>query len=333
MSNSFSTDIVAKLNDNWLPDEAGTSCLFLMSRLNKIQTYWLSLTENENKPFVPYHWTNPPLPIVPNRDPDREHEVTLQKVDWLRVRLPAILKRLGQPGEWCAFLEDVEQLIPCYIPTSWTNHPDIEVMPRQIEMGIEGLKAKLLQFGQSKELPDGWEIEGWQHHRLGLNPIRNIPDLIFHLRSRVKYVTSTVVNYSESPENRFEVLQMELRNARRAIRFLISDPKKRPIFEYDPASFQKSLLQLESLIDQLSVIAAEDVATTMPGPENAYFSDDDCVSVKDVAGILVDVSEKTLRNVDANTWGNPLRKTNRNKVWRWGDIKEKVAAKRMFKKS
>jgi len=61
--------------------------------------------------------------------------------------------------------------------------------------------------------------------------------------------------------------------------------------------------------------------------------DDRLVSVRDVAHMLVDCDAKTLSNTDVKTWGEPARKINRARVWRWGDIKMMVTEKRQLKEA
>ena len=262
MGESFSPAVVAKLNETWLPYQAGKpSCLSLLNCLTTIIPHWMFLTEDEIERGK-YHGEGP----TPESDPVRARQLASGKIEWLRVRLPELLKRLDQPVEWCAFLKDIDVSDRSCLPSIWTNR-SIDRIPQKIEEGIDGLQRKLLEIGQEeKELPKGWETTGWNYYRLGIQPVRDIPELISHLRQRAEYVSSTVQNPFERPQQRSDVLRLTLRNAQHAIQELISDPERWPACDCSSNDFQQSQLQLGELIRKLSVIAAQDAKAEPPKP-------------------------------------------------------------------
>lgn len=68
-----------------------------------------------------------------------------------------------------------------------------------------------------------------------------------------------------------------------------------------------------------------------PRPDSQH-PDDRLVSAEEVSQMLAgNVSAKTLLNNDSKGWGPPVKKIDRSRVWRWGDIKEMVTKKRKLK--
>ena len=261
MGDSFSSDVVKQLNAKWLPDEAGTSCLLLLSRLTEIECHWLFLTDEESVRNC-QHQGDGQLPIP---DPIRERRLTNQKVEWLRVRLPKLLRQLGRPDEWGAFLKDVGDLDRSYSPSLRVGDPGLEWMPKPIRMGMEGLKWQLLGIGQEKELPKGWNTLGWDRAGLGIQPVRTIPELISHLEHRAGYVSRPMAirplgpgtNHISEEGHRHEVLQVTLLNVPLAVRKYIQDPQRWPKCDHASQSFEQSRIRLEELIRELSVIAKD----------------------------------------------------------------------------
>jgi hypothetical protein len=302
MGESFPPEVVAKLNDKWLPDEAGTSCLLLLNCLTQINMYWVVLTYDEDERNKDdwrdkYDWEGTaarddtgPCP-EPKPDPIRDHQLAIGKLEWLRVRLPELLKQLDHSDKGSAFLKDVEALDSSLLSS----------IPEKIQKVLDGLSQELLRYGQENELPKRWETEGWCDFLLGVHPVRNIPELIIHLKQRAEYVghdekdsfdprfgslKMEILNSrcleqtnphhpnewpsleEEVLKRRFAVMKTAFRNARLAIRSLIHDPERWPNSEYDPVNFERSRLRMETLIDELSVIAAQDAKAEPPTTVN-----------------------------------------------------------------
>ena len=261
MGESFSPEIVAKLNETWLPDQAGKpSCLSLLNCLTTIIPHWMVLTEDEIERSA-NHGEGPP----PESDAVRDRHLASGKLEWLRVRLPELLKQLSQPVEWCAFLKDIDVSDRSFLPSIWTNR-SLDCIPKKLEWGIDGLQWKLLKYGQEHELPEGWETTGWNYYRLGIQPVRDIPELISHLKLRAKYVSRTVQNPFEGPTQRSDVLRLTFLNAQCAFQEWNHAPDRWPACGCSSIDFQPSQFQLGELIRELSEIAAKDAKAKVSYP-------------------------------------------------------------------
>ena len=113
MGESFSPEVVAKLNEKWLPDEAGKSVLALLNCLNGIIEHWNSLTEEENEQIANDGWNDW---SKPKPDPIREYQLSIRKNNWLQVRLPELLSQLGLPEGMAAFLTPITLLDSSSLP-------------------------------------------------------------------------------------------------------------------------------------------------------------------------------------------------------------------------
>ena len=241
MGESFPPAVVAKLNETWLPDQAGTGCLWLLNCVNGITLHWMTLTDEEREQSDAWD--------EPKPDRFRACRLAIGKLEWLRVRLPVLLKRLGQPDELVEFLDSI-----CVMDGVTLTDASAEPLPQYAEEvnslltgGLEELKWKLLRFGQKHELPVGWDATRWCNYEIGIQPVRTITELIYHLRRRAV----SVRQMGQTREGK-RFLHEEMLNARLGVRSLISDPGKRPKCEkYDPNDFKQSQIELEKLIDDL----------------------------------------------------------------------------------
>ena len=246
----FSTEVVDMLNNKWLSDQAGTSCLSLLHCVNGIITHWESLTEVEPRLFSPDVWTE----SEPEPDPIRKCQEAIGKYEWLRVRLPELLKRLHQPEELVAFLTQICDLDSSSLasPNQLIRHA--RYLDSRIVEGLEELRNPLTRFGREHELPEGWQLTGWDNHRLGMQPVRDIPELITCLKGRAVYIRHMGSSGSS-------LLKDELLNARLAVQDKIPESDRWPIHDYDTNDFSQSQLQLDLMIRDLSKIAARDAKT------------------------------------------------------------------------
>ena len=245
---SFSTEVVEKLNNKWLPDEAGKSVLALLNCLNGIREHWNSLTEEENEQIANDGWNDWPKP---KPDPIREYLFSIRKNNWLQIRLPELLSQLGLPEGMAEFLTPITPLDSSSLPkVSEKQLADrARYLKSEIAEGIQELQIPLTRYGREHELPEGWEPTGWNDHWIGIQPVRDMPELIAHLKRRALYI-----NQNPMRDEVEGLLKAELQNARLAIREMIPDPSKWPTFKDHPHDFIQSRQQLENLIDDLCLI-------------------------------------------------------------------------------
>ena len=275
MGESFSPDVVAKLNEKWLPDEAGTSCLSFLNRIFKLRNQtdhfssFLDFSDGRGtRVGAVFHKELSESALI-----RLDHEQSVKECDWLQTRLTELLTQLDLSGHGCDFLNMGQ-------PWGGASRTDLDSVQlselgrkelKRVEDGFEELSYQLYGVAREQELPKDWKCQ-WglnphdrpDAHWMETYPVRTIFELIDHLSLRHAWL---VQRGGDSKKKILRIVCTEIRNARLAVRKFIENPQERPTFSAAlPMDIEEAERQLEQLIDDLTLIAKE-----IKAPSTAIF--------------------------------------------------------------